>query len=297
MKINKKYIVTVDLGGTKTNIGFFRNGKLVQTIKLLTQKYGPDNIDIISENLINSKKNISSICLALTGLVTSRGLWNPINKKVLGNFKNYPVVKVLKKRFSIPVYALGDTQAAALGEMYYGNGKNLKNFFYLTVSTGIGGSIIYNQSLFDNKISDIGSIGHNVIKYNGKLCGCGKKGCLEAYSSGVALIKQNKIKKCYYTRDLLTKYKNNVQTKKIVNEATSMIVQSIMNVNVLIRINFFIIGGSVGLNPFFYNSLKNNLTKTKTLIKIQKAKLKSKAELYGCFTYINKKLFLKKSNI
>ena len=101
----------------------------------------------------NSKKNISSICLALTGLVTSRGLWNPINKKVLGNFKNYPVVKVLKKRFSIPVYALGDTQAAALGEMYYGNGKNVKNFFYLTVSTGIGGSIIYNQSLFDNKIS------------------------------------------------------------------------------------------------------------------------------------------------
>ena len=176
MKNKKIYTVTVDLGGTKTNIGFFRNGKLVQTTKLLTQKYGPDNIDIISEILINSKKNISSICLSLTGLVSSKGLWNPINKKVLGDFKNYPVVKVLKKRFSIPVYALGDTQAAALGEMHYGNGKNLQNFFYLTVSTGIGGSIIYNQNLFDNKISDIGSIGHNVIKYNGKLCGCGKKG-------------------------------------------------------------------------------------------------------------------------
>ena len=297
MKIIKKYIVTVDLGGTKTNIGFFRNGKLVHTTKLLTQKYGPDNIDIISEILINSKKNISSICLSLTGLVTSQGLWNPINKKVLGNFKNYPVVKVLKKRFSIPVYALGDTQAAALGEMYYGNGKNLQNFFYLTVSTGIGGSIIYNQNLFDNKISDIGSIGHNVIKYNGKLCGCGKKGCLEAYSSGTALIKQNKIKKCYNTRDLLTRYKNNMQTKRIVNEATSMIAQSILNVNLLLRINFFIIGGSVGLNPFFYNSIKNNLTKSITPVKIQKAKLKSKAELYGCFIYIHKKLFLKKSNI
>ena len=188
MKNKKIYTVTVDLGGTKINIGFFRNGKLVKITKLLTQKYGPDNIDIISEILINSKINISSICLSLTGLVTSRGLWNPINKKVLGNFKNYPVVKVLKKRFSVPVYVLGDTQAAALGEMYYGNGKNLKNFFYLTVSTGIGGSIIYNKNLFDNKISDIGSIGHNVIKFNGNLCGCGRKGCLEAYSSGTALI-------------------------------------------------------------------------------------------------------------
>ena len=181
--------------------------------------------------------------------------------------------------------------------MYYGNGKNLKNFFYLTVSTGIGGSIIYNQNLFDNKTSDIGSIGHNVIKYNGKLCGCGKKGCLEAYSSGTALIKQNKIKKCYNTKDLLTRYKNNMQTKRIVNEATSMIAQSILNVNLLLRINYFIIGGSVGLNPFFYKSIKNNITKSKTSVKIQKAKLKSKAELYGCFIYINKKLFLNKFNI
>ena len=297
MKNKKIYTVTVDLGGTKINIGFFRNGKLVKITKLLTQKYGPDNIDIISEILINSKINISSICLSLTGLVTSRGLWNPINKKVLGNFKNYPVVKVLKKRFSVPVYVLGDTQAAALGEMYYGNGKNLKNFFYLTVSTGIGGSIIYNKNLFDNKISDIGSIGHNVIKFNGNLCGCGRKGWLEAYSSGTALIKRNKIKKCNNTRELLTRYKNNMQTKRILNEATSMIAQSILNVNSLLRINYFIIGGSVGLNPFFYNLIKNNLTKSKTPVKIQKAMLKSKAELYGCFIYIQKKLFLKKSNI
>ncbi len=297
MKNKKIYTVTVDLGGTKINIGFFRNGKLLKITKLLTQKYGPDNIDIISEILINSKINISSICLSLTGLVTSRGLWNPINKKVLGNFKNYPVVKVLKKRFSVPVYVLGDTQAAALGEMYYGNGKNLKNFFYLTVSTGIGGSIIYNKNLFDNKISDIGSIGHNVIKFNGNLCGCGRKGCLEAYSSGTALIKRNKIKKCNNTRELLTRYKNNMQTKRILNEATSMIAQSILNVNSLLRINYFIIGGSVGLNPFFYNLIKNNLTKSKTPVKIQKAMLKSKAELYGCFIYIQKKLFLKKSNI
>ena len=76
-----------------------------------------------------------------------------------------------------------------------------------------------------------------------------------------------------------------------------MIAQSILNVNSLLRINYFIIGGSVGLNPFFYNLIKNNLTKSKTPVKIQKAMLKSKAELYGCFIYIQKKLFLKKSNI
>ena len=294
MKLKKKFIVTVDIGGTKTNIGYFSNGKLIKIYNFPTKKYGPENIDEITKILINSKKNISTICLSLTGLINTKGLWSPINKNTLGDFKNYPVIKILKKIFNVPVYALGDTQAAALGEMYFGNGKNLRSFFYLTISTGIGGSFIYNKNLFDQKISDIGSIGHTIIKYNGRLCGCGKRGCLEAYSSGNAIIKKNKIKKCKNTKDLLTKFKNNMQTKKIINEAASMITQSIINVNFLIRMDYFLIGGSVGLNPYFYNIIVEKLKKTQSPVKIKKAKLKSKAELYGCLVYINKKLFLKK---
>ena len=85
-----------------------------------------------------------------------------------------------------------------------------------------------------------------------------------------------------------------MQTKKIINEAASMIIQSIINVNVLIRMDYFLIGGSVGLNPYFYNIIVEKLKKTQSPVKIRKAKLKSKAELYGCLVYINKKLFLKK---
>ena len=73
-----------------------------------------------------------------------------------------------------------------------------------------------------------------------------------------------------------------------------MIVQSILNVHVLIRMNYFLIGGSVGLNPYFYKIIVEKLKKTQSSVKIKKAKLKSNAELYGCFVYINKKLFLKK---
>ena len=76
-----------------------------------------------------------------------------------------------------------------------------------------------------------------------------------------------------------------------------MIIQSINNVNVLIRINYFIIGGSVGLNSYFYSSILEKLKQTQSPIKIKKAKLRSKAELYGCFVYINKKLFLEKWQI
>ena len=76
--------------------------------------------------------------------------------------------------------------------------------------------------------------------------------------------------------------------------AASMIVQSILNVNVLIRINYFVIGGSVGLNSYFYRTILEKLKKIQPSIKIKKAKLRSKAELFGCFVYINKKLFLKR---
>ena len=292
MNKKKKYIIAIDIGGTKTNIGYFLDNKLVKIVNFQTLKFGPDNINKIAEILQDSGKTILAICLSLTGLVNKKGLWNPINKKTLGNFVDYPVINKLNFFFNVPVYALGDTQAAALGELYYGTGKNLSNFFYLTISTGIGGSIIHNKNLFDRKISDIGSLGHCVIKFNGKLCGCGRKGCLEAYASGNALIKGNKIKKCKNTKELLTKFRNNTQTINIVKEAVDMIVQSIINVNNLIRIDDFIIGGSVGLNAFFYKTLKDQVKKKLFPIKIKKAKLHSRAELYGCFAYINNKLFL-----
>jgi len=291
----KKYIVTVDIGGTKTNIGYFYNGKLEKIKKYPTDKFGPNNIRMIKDILVNSKIRILAICLSLTGLIDKKGLWSPINKKTLGDFKNFPVIKSLGKTFGVPVYALGDTQAAALGEMYYGSGKKLKNFFYLTVSTGIGGSVIYDRNLFDNKVSDIGSVGHSVIKFNGKKCGCGKKGCLEAYSSGNAIFNRSRNLKCKNTKDLLTKFIKNSKTIEIIDEATSMIVQSMININMLLRIENFIIGGSVGLNPFFYKMILNNMELADTSIKLHKAKLRSKPELYGCYVYINKKLFLSKS--
>ncbi|MDC0453272.1 hypothetical protein OAL95_00790 [Alphaproteobacteria bacterium] len=95
----KKFIVAVDIGGTKINIGYFNNNTLIKVTRLPTKKYGPDNIDTISQILINSKINISAICLSLTGLVNNEGLWNPINKVTLGEFKKFSSNKNPKKYF------------------------------------------------------------------------------------------------------------------------------------------------------------------------------------------------------
>ena len=81
MKFKKKYIVTVDIGGTKINIGYFCNGKLMQVSNFPTKKYGPENILAISETLINSKKNISVINIAPGPFKTNRA------KKLVKNMK------------------------------------------------------------------------------------------------------------------------------------------------------------------------------------------------------------------
>ena len=65
MKNKKKYIITIDIGGTKTNIGYFLEKKLIKIINFPTLKYGPDNINKISEILLDLKNNISVICLSL----------------------------------------------------------------------------------------------------------------------------------------------------------------------------------------------------------------------------------------
>ena len=251
----KEYFVAIDVGGTKTNIAFFYNDKIEKLINFKTKKYGPKNILKVISIIKKSNFNIKSIGYSLTGKM-EKGLWSPMNLKTLGNFKNYPIINITKNSFKIPVFALGDTQSASIGELIYGSGKNIKSFFYLTISTGVGGSIIYNKKLFDDKLSSIGAIGHTVIKFNGKKCGCGNKGCLEAYASGNALIKESKIKNCRTTEDLLTKFLKNKKTKTIVYNSTSYLSQSIININKLTGINNFIIGGSVGLNNFFFVSAK-----------------------------------------
>ena len=78
----KKYIVTVDIGGTKTNIGYFYNGKLEKIKKYPTDKFGPNNIRMITDILVNSKIHILAICLSLTGLIDKKGLWSQLIKKL-----------------------------------------------------------------------------------------------------------------------------------------------------------------------------------------------------------------------
>jgi glucokinase len=100
---------------------------------------------------------------------------------------NVPLRQVLEDRFQVPVGTGNDANLAALGEWMYGAGKGHHNLIYLTVSTGIGGGIIVDDRLLLGERGLAGEVGHVTVMLDGPLCGCGKRGHLEAVASGTAI--------------------------------------------------------------------------------------------------------------
>ena len=105
-------------------------------------------------------------------------------------WKNVPLVERMESALGIKTLLQNDANAAALGEKWFGAGKNVENMVYITISTGIGGGAIINKELFTGVNDNACEIGHTVIDPNGPLCGCGNHGCLEAFASGTSIGKR-----------------------------------------------------------------------------------------------------------
>ena len=287
---DKNYFVGVDIGGTKISIVFFEGKKIVKKIKFKTNPpYGVmiENPEIITNNIIRNiiefNDNIDALGIAATGIINN-GKWSPINKKIIGDFKNFSLVKTIKDQLNKPVFAFGDTEAAALGEFRFGAGKNLSDFFYITVSTGVGGGMILDKKLYSKSPNLAGAFGHMVIIKDGNICGCGRRGCIEAYSSGTAI--EAVLRKIDYNlsiKDLFLKYNQEKWANKIITDSAKVIAEGIVNITFLLGIKNFIIGGSIGLSDIFFKQIKICLKMiTKEKINIIRAGLRNDAEVYGC---------------
>ncbi len=102
------------------------------------------------------------------------------------------VADIMHEILPYPVRLTNDANAASLGEAKYGAGKSYKTIIMLTLGTGVGGGIIIDGQLYEGNEGKGGELGHTVIVVNGEQCTCGRKGCLEAYASASALIRETK---------------------------------------------------------------------------------------------------------
>lgn len=187
--------IGIDIGGTNIKIGCFdeKLNLLEKTSIPAEVDMGPQNvIDNIAATLENLLKKSS---LTLTD-VTAVGLGSPgpakykegllIELANLPKFKNVSIRQMLSDKLGKPVVFDNDANVACWGEYVAGAGKDIKNMVFFTLGTGIGGGIICNGQLVHGCGDNAAELGHTIIYPDGRLCGCGQKGCAEAYASATA---------------------------------------------------------------------------------------------------------------
>ena len=193
------YAIGIDLGGTKVLTALINkdNGQVVSSVKKKTRKdKGPVKIlekiiesieELLSENII-TKNEIVSIGIGVAGQVDRKnGIL--LSAPNLDCF-NMNIKEILEKEFSIPTFVGNDVEIATLGEIKFGAGKGYQNLVCVFVGTGVGSGIVRNGELYTGATGTAGEIGHIVVDYGGRQCGCGAMGCLEAYASRSAIEKR-----------------------------------------------------------------------------------------------------------
>lgn len=189
--------VGMDLGGTAIKTGIVdSNGRVVAFRTTDTQAdKGPDHIlsrmaesvaAVLSESG-NHIKNMKAIGLGLPGPIDrDRGI--AIDSPNLPGWKNVPIVERLSRSTGLKVIIDNDANNAAWGEFICGAGKGLRHMVLLTLGTGIGGGIVLNNHIWHGATGNAAEIGHTIVERDGRLCGCGQRGCLEAYASATSIV-------------------------------------------------------------------------------------------------------------
>ena len=172
-EVDKQFVVGVDVGGQTSKIGVVdaRGDVLAQTV-IRSDTYGSDAVAFISALATAIK-----VCVAdagKEGQIRGIGVGAPNGNYYTGEISFAPNTN--------------DANAAAMGEMAYGAARGMKNFIMITLGTGVGSGIIIDGKMVYGHDGFAGELGHtSVVRYNGRPCGCGKTGCLEAYCSAIGV--------------------------------------------------------------------------------------------------------------
>lgn len=194
--MSKPYVVGIDIGGTNTVFGIVdARGQVVATDSVKTGKHA-----IFDDYLADLHEGLTRLIKTneLEDQIQGIGIGAPNGNYYTGEIQNppnlpwgpvIPLAEKVSKAFNgIPVAVTNDANAAALGEMTYGAARGMKDFIMITLGTGVGSGIVINGQLVYGSDGFAGELGHVVVKrHNGRVCGCGRTGCLEAYCSATGV--------------------------------------------------------------------------------------------------------------
>lgn len=187
-------IVGIDIGGTKTQVTVYDHRfKPLGSNRKKTVKAGQKAEDRLFKVLDGGLKDADNPRLKGIG-VGSPGPLDPETGVVIDTpnlgWKDFPLVKMLEDRYGVPVVLDNDVNVGTYGEWCFGEVKDCRNVVGIFPGTGIGGGIITDGKLLHGFSGAAGEIGHMTVQLDGPRCGCGKRGCLEALASRVAIAKE-----------------------------------------------------------------------------------------------------------
>lgn len=193
--MSKPYVVGIDIGGTNTVFGIVdARGTVIASSSIKTRKHNTFDayVDELHQELTKLLEANDAV-----DKVAGIGIGAPNANYYTGTIEDgvnlpwptpIPLVQIISEKFGIPVAVTNDANAAAIGEMTYGAARGLRDFIMITLGTGVGSGIVINGQLVYGHDGFAGELGHMVVKRNnGRLCGCGRTGCLETYCSATGV--------------------------------------------------------------------------------------------------------------
>ncbi len=209
-------------------------------------------------------------------------------------FRNVPIRQMLADALKMPVFLENDANCAALAESIFGVAKGADPLVYVTISTGVGCGIVVGNQILSGAFSSAGELGHLTVEPDGKECPCGKKGCLELYSSGTAIAAEGtKIKGSpISTKDVFALARSgNQQMQNVIDSAAKKLGLALSAVYHVIDPEAIVLGGSVTKDyDDFANALHKALSEYTQPIENRKFNIKisefdGKQVLLGALAY------------
>lgn len=252
-------MLAVDIGGTKFAAGLVtpRGELLDRAVVLVDQNVGPEAhfnalAGIVEQQLEAADRHevrVVSVGVGSAGPITRNcETVSPIN---IPAWREFPLRKRLVDLTGLRVYGDLDGKALALAEGWQGAAKGLSSYCVLTVSTGIGGGIVLDGELLDGASGNAAHVGHIIVEPNGRRCGCGARGCLEAEASGLAI-------------EAITGRSPTEPTYEIMRRTGKLVGRAVASLCTLLDLELVVVGGGVALGfaATFFNAANEELSTT-----------------------------------
>lgn len=278
--------LAIDIGGTKLAAALVdENMQIGERREIPTPgSQTPDALSTALHALVAPLvQRATRVAVASTGIIQDGNLL-AINPRNLGGLLHFPLVRTLKTITGLPVIAINDAQAAAWAE-YHATGRTGEDLVFITVSTGVGGGMVCGGTLQRGYGGLAGHLGHTLADPQGPLCGCGRKGCVEAIASGRGITAQAQDDIAGQNARAIFAHASggHSQAQRLVERSAQTIAQLIANVKVTTDCRRVVVGGSVGLAQGYLEKVRAYLAQEPAVyqVEINAARYRHDAGLLG----------------